>query len=53
MTTGDRTATVTVPNADTMGDAAVQAEIERQLADAGIRARVSVQGEKIQIEPIP
>lgn len=47
---GDRTAKAEIPNFQSLGDAGVAAEIERQLAAAGIQARVTVQGDRIQIE---
>ena len=47
---GDRTAKAEIPNFQSLDDAGVAAEIERQLAAAGIQARVTVQGDRIQIE---
>ena len=47
---GDRTAKAEIPNFQSLGDAGVAAEIERQLAAAGIQARVTVRGDRIEIE---
>jgi hypothetical protein len=47
-----KTATAQVPNADTTSDADVAASITSQLNQAGIEARVSVVGGRIQIDPI-
>lgn len=47
---GDRTAKAEIPNFQTLGDAGVAAEIERQLAAVGVQARVTVQGDRIEIE---
>jgi hypothetical protein len=49
---GSRSATATVAHPDALGDAAVAAEIERQLAAAGIRARVTVSGEQVEVEKL-
>lgn len=47
---GDRTAQAEIPNFQTLGDAGVAAEIERQLAASGVQARVTVHGDRIEIE---
>ena len=45
-----KTAKVEVPNSDTMSDAAIAAQIDSQLRQAGIDARVTVTGGKISVE---
>jgi hypothetical protein len=45
-----RTVTVRVPNADAMSDAALAAEIETQLEQAGFDLKVQVNGGQVQIE---
>ena len=50
VTDGPRSAKVEVPNAESMGDAAVAAEIKAQLQRAGIEAEVTVAGDEIQIQ---
>jgi len=47
-----KTATVQVPNSDTMSDAAIADAITTQLHQAGIEAKVTVTGGKISIEPV-
>jgi len=47
-----KSATVTVPNSDTMSDAAIADAITSQLRQAGIDATVTVTGGKISIEPV-
>lgn len=51
VTAGDKTATAEVENPEALGDAAVSAQIESQLEKAGIQARVSVNGGRIEVEP--
>jgi hypothetical protein len=45
-----RTATVQVPHADTMSDAALQAAVESQLRAAGLDLVVSISGGKVSID---
>jgi hypothetical protein len=47
----DRSATVTIPHADTMSDGAIASEIKSQLFSSGIDADVEVTGGKIEIRP--
>jgi hypothetical protein len=47
-----KTATVEVPNSDTMSDAAIADAISTQLHQAGIDAKVTVTSGKISIEPV-
>jgi type IV pilus biogenesis protein CpaD/CtpE len=51
VTRDGKTVSTEVPNADTMIDSEVASAIEAQLRNAGIVARVTVSGEKIEIEP--
>lgn len=47
----DHSATVTIPNADSMNDSAIASEIKSQLFSAGIDADVEVSSGKIDIRP--
>jgi hypothetical protein len=47
---GPRTATATIKNPESLGDAGLAAEIERQLSAQGITARVAVENGQIRIE---
>jgi hypothetical protein len=51
VTSEGKAATAQVPNADTMSDADVATSISSQLRQAGIDAKVTVVGGKIQIDP--
>jgi hypothetical protein len=47
---GSRTATATVKNPDSLGDAGLADEIQRQFSAQGITARISVQNGQISVE---
>ena len=50
VTAEGKAATVDIPNADSMGDGALAAEIQSRLLAAGIDAVVKVQGDEITVE---
>jgi hypothetical protein len=47
---GSRTATATIKNPDSLGDAGLAAEIQRQFSAQGITARITVQNGQISVE---
>ncbi|MGH7726352.1 MAG: hypothetical protein ACREOU_13070 [Candidatus Eiseniibacteriota bacterium] len=48
-----QTTTTEIPNADTMSDAEIASALEAKFREAGINARVTVTGGKIDVQPLP